>query len=216
MQNVVCNKLWFSYHSKYYEKVGPNTLDISEDIPFDIPDSWTWSRLGNLFYNATGLAYSKDSLDVKSAKPIRVLRGGNILEGKWEIKADDVFIAPEFVNEKLLLRKGTFITPAVTSLERMGKTALIREDLNDTVVGGFVLMLLPFMIDDALLEYMLLFFQTIYYKQYCISITNKSGQAFYNLSRTKLMQCLVPVPPEAEVARIRDFYYNHIANTMRK
>ena len=31
---------------------------IEEDIPFDIPDSWCWMRLGCLVYCETGLAYS--------------------------------------------------------------------------------------------------------------------------------------------------------------
>ena len=113
-----------------------------------------------------------------------------------------MMIAPEFVNPKLLLRKGTFITPAVTSLERMGKTALISDDLDDTVVGGFVLMLVPYHFNDTMLNYLLDFFQTLYYKQYCTSITNKSGQAFYNISRSKLMQCLVPIPSIQEQQRI--------------
>jgi type I restriction enzyme S subunit len=84
----------------------------------------------------------------------------------------------------------------------MAKTALIQEDHPDTVVGGFVLMIKPVITDDPLLRYLNLFFQTIYYKKYCISITNKSGQAFYNLSRQKLMQCLVPLPPLGEQNRI--------------
>ncbi len=29
----------------YYEKIGNKTIDISDEIPFDIPDSWIWTRL---------------------------------------------------------------------------------------------------------------------------------------------------------------------------
>lgn len=104
-------------------------------------------------------------------------------------------IAAKFVKPELLLTAGTFITPAVTSIEQMGKTALVRKNQPQTVVGGFVLMLLPFLRDWSLLNYLELIFQSEYYKNYCRSITNKSGQAFYNLSRQKLMQFLVPMPP---------------------
>ncbi len=34
--------------NKYYEQVGANILDINEEIPFDIPNSWVWCRLGCL------------------------------------------------------------------------------------------------------------------------------------------------------------------------
>lgn len=142
----------------------------------------------------------------KTPPAIRVLRGGNIEEGHWTIKDDDVFISKKYVKESLILRRGTFITPAVTSIERMAKTALIEEDQTNTVVGGFVLMMKPFLTVDSLLQYLNLFFQTTYFKKYCISITNKSGQAFYNLSRQKLMQCIVPLPPQREQERISQKY----------
>ena len=38
--------------------------------------------------------------------------------------------------------------------------------------------------------------------EYMKSITNKSGQAFYNIGKERLMNALVPVPPLAEQGRI--------------
>ena len=32
----------------YYEKVGLETKNITDEIPFDIPNSWSWARLNNL------------------------------------------------------------------------------------------------------------------------------------------------------------------------
>lgn len=133
---------------------------------------------------------------------IRVLRGGNINFGSWTIKDDDVLISKEFVKNELLLKKGFFITPAVTSLENMSKTALIEQDYDDIVVGGFVLMLMPFWKQQSFLKYLLHFFNSAYYKESCKKITNKSGQAFYNLSRSKLLEIIVPFPPLAEQQRI--------------
>ena len=190
--------------NKYYEKIGNETVCIDEEIPFDIPRSWSWTRLGFLVSNETGLSYSKDCLSEKSSRMIRVLRGGNIEEGRWLTKDDDVMISASYVKDELILKRGTFITPAVTSIERMAKTALVEVDQSDIVVGGFVLMLKPFIKDDSLLRYLILLFQSVYYKQYCISITNKSGQAFYNISRQKLMKCLVPIAPMKEMSRIAE------------
>ena len=181
--------------NKYYETVDGKTECIDDRIPFELPHNWCWATLGNLVQNSSGLAYKKENLDERSTSYIRVLRGGNIDDGQWTMKDDDVMIASKFVKPELLLTAGTFITPAVTSIEQMGKTALVRDDQPQTVVGGFVLMLLPFLRDWSLLDYLELIFQSEYYKGYCRSITNKSGQAFYNLSRQKLMQFLVPLPP---------------------
>ena len=194
-KDLVDSVIFKGEDNKYYETIDGKTECIDERIPFDLPHNWCWGTLGNLVQNCSGLAYKKENLDERSTSYIRVLRGGNIDDGQWTMKDDDVMIASKFVKPELLLTAGTFITPAVTSIEQMGKTALVRDDQPQTVVGGFVLMLLPFLRDWSLLNYLELIFQSEYYKGYCRSITNKSGQAFYNLSRQKLMQFLVPLPP---------------------
>ena len=202
--------------NKYYEKCEKSTNCIDSEIPFDIPDNWNWCRLGDLIYTKTGLAYSKPNLDIKSEKMIRVLRGGNIGYGFWNMKSDDVMISNEFVKSDLYLRKGYFITPAVTSWENMGKTALVREDYKDVVVGGFVLMMCPYYTNGIIEEYLNCFFQSMLFQQYCRSITNKSGQAFYNLSRNKLLQLLIPIPPIEEQKRIVDKINNATASIMSR
>ena len=188
----------------YFEKLSDGTVRPLE-TPFDIPDNWEWVRLGDLVYNCSGLSYKKEDLEVKYSSPIRVLRGGNIGEGFWLPKDDDVKIAPQFVKPELLLKAGTFITPAVSSYEQVGKTGLIEIDQEDTVVGGFVLMLIPFSSDKSFLRYLLYLFQSPFYKTVCQSIVNKSGQAFYNLSRTKLMDAAMPLPPLKEQCRIVEY-----------
>ena len=40
--------------NKYYEKIGPEVTCIDDEIPFEIPDSWAWIRLGNIFQHNTG------------------------------------------------------------------------------------------------------------------------------------------------------------------
>ena len=59
-------------------------------MPFEIPSSWEWCRVGDLFSNMSGLAYKKDALAIKADKMIRVLRGGNIGEEQFLFKGDDV------------------------------------------------------------------------------------------------------------------------------
>ena len=34
--------------NKYYEQIGSEILDISEEIPFELPDSWRFCRLGDI------------------------------------------------------------------------------------------------------------------------------------------------------------------------
>ena len=148
------------------------------------------------------LAYKKDTLAIKADKIIRVLRGGNIGEEQFYFKGDDVFISSELVKPELYLRKNYMITPAVSSLDHIGKIALIDKDYSDTVVGGFVLMLIPHFNDDVLSQYLLYAFAAKHHRDNCRNITHKSGQAFYNLSREQMMNLPVPIPPRGEMERI--------------
>ena len=34
--------------NRYYEKVGKETRDINDELPFEIPDNWAWIRLSSL------------------------------------------------------------------------------------------------------------------------------------------------------------------------
>ena len=188
--------------NKYHQNINGEDIIIDDFLPFEIPSTWRWISLGELVSDRTGLSYKKENLSDRTEPFIRVLRGGNIEDGELIMKADDVFISSSYVAPDLLLKKGQYISPAVSSLEKIGKTAIITKDYKDTVVGGFVLMLLPLFDDEWLGQYLYYFFQTGYYHNYCRTITKKSGQAFYNLSRPKLKLCPVPLPPKREIARI--------------
>ena len=181
-----------------------------DEEPFKVPESWMWVRLNNFFTITSGLSYKKDDLAIQSDEMVRVLRGGNISFGDWQTKPDDVLISSQFVDNSLLLKENTFITPAVSSLEHMGKTALIRTNQDNVVVGGFILMLSPIYPQPVLQEYFNILFQSYFYRKLCQSLTNKSGQAFYNLSRTKLLNAIIPLPPLEEqqriVKRVKEFF----------
>ena len=131
-----------------------------------------------------------------------IFRGGNIRDGEFFYKGDDLQISEQFVKDNTILKKNCYITPSVTSIEHIGKIALIDNNLNKTVAGGFVLIIYPILENSDLLKYYLYALSSKYHKDNCKKITNKSGQAFYNLSREKLMQLIIPLPPIEEQKRI--------------
>lgn len=202
--------------NKYRQKIDGAEAIIDDRLPFEIPDTWRWVTLGELILDSTGLSYKKEALADKTEPMVRVLRGGNIEEGQMLFKADDIRISSKYVPDGLYLRKRLFISPAVSSLEKIGKTALVDQDYTDVVVGGFVLMLSPLYSDDNLGKYLYYFFQTGYYHNYCRTITKKSGQAFYNLSRPKLKECYVPIPPKDELPRIISRIEKALASIMSR
>ena len=46
----------------YYQKFTDGyEADISDEIPFDVPDGWAWCRLGEIYYHTTGKALKKSN-----------------------------------------------------------------------------------------------------------------------------------------------------------
>ena len=187
----------------YYEKTGKNEPVKLEDLPFDIPDNWTWIRLKDIIQIQTGASFRKEqSTQEARAGLIRVLRGGNILPFQYLLKDDDLYIPKELVSNNILLKKNDLITPAVTSLDNIGKIAVIDVDLSNTTAGGFVYIFRPYINDDVMSNLIADFISSLAYQSMMKNIAKKSGQAFYNMNKEKLLQLYFPIAPLNEMRRI--------------
>ena len=154
---LTASRIFRGDDNRYHQNINGEDIIIDDFLPFEIPSTWRWISLGELVADRTGLSYKKENLSDRTEPFIRVLRGGNIEDGELIMKADDVFISSSYIAPDLLLKKGQYISPAVSSLEKIGKTAIIMKDYKDTVVGGFVLMLLPLFDDEWLGQYLYYF-----------------------------------------------------------
>ena len=187
--------------NKYYELIDNSPVCIDEFLPFQIPETWTWCKVKDLLEIQTGASFKKEQANANK-KGIRILRGGNILPNKYIFKDDDVFVSEEFVNANTILKKNCIITPAITSLENIGKMAVIEKDYNNVSAGGFVFIISPYIQDfnhSLLLAY---FLQSPFLIEAMRGITKKSGAAFYNLGKERLKELYLPLPPMTEQSRI--------------
>ena len=187
--------------NKYYEQIGTEIIDITDEIPFEIPKNWIWTRLKNFCSVCTGATFKKEEVESEHCG-IRVLRGGNIKPFQLCTKPDDIFIPQSKVKDDILLKHNDIVTPAVTSLENIGKMAIVELDMPHTTVGGFVFIIRPLGGGESLSKYLLAFMSSPSAIDFMKSITNKSGQAFYNIGKERLVTALVPIPPLAEQERI--------------
>ncbi len=187
--------------NRHYEKVGNEVQDITDEIDFELPNGWGLARIGSLFYIQTGASFKKEQATNDKTK-IRILRGGNIIQNGYSFFDNDIFIDHDLVSDNILLRQNDIITPAVTSIENIGKLALIERDYDNVSAGGFVFICRPHLIIGAFAKFLLFALQSHYFNSQMKSITKKSGQAFYNLGKERLVQLLVPIPPLSEQQRI--------------
>ena len=200
-KDVIDSTIFRGDDNKYYEQIGQETIEITEDIPFEIPSNWEWCRLRDICSIFTGATFKKDEAKT-DCKGVRILRGGNILPFEIIQKTDDIFLSPEQIKESILLKQNDIITPAVTSLENIGKMARVEQNMPNITVGGFVFVLRPHYSDEWLSKFLLFFMSSPSAIEFMKSITNKSGQAFYNIGKERLAMTLVPIPPKDEERRI--------------
>jgi len=201
--------------NKYYELIDNSPVCIDEFLPFQIPETWTWCKVKDLSEIQTGASFKKEQANANK-KGIRILRGGNILPNKYIFKNDDVFVSEEFVSANTILKKNCIITPAVTSLENIGKKAVIEKDYNNVSAGGFVFIISPYIQDfnhSLLLAY---FLQSPFLIEAMRGITKKSGAAFYNLGKERLKELYLPLPPMAEQSRIVGIINEILSSTMSR
>ena len=87
-KDVVDSVIFKGDDNKYYEQIGKTVTDISEEIPFNIPDKWAWSRLSGVVNIIMG--QSPDGNDVFEAD--KVNDAYEFHQGK--ISFTDKYIAP--------------------------------------------------------------------------------------------------------------------------
>jgi len=116
--------------------------------PFDIPNGWAYSNLGDVVEIVRGITFPGNE---KSKEPadgrIACLRTSNVQD---QIEWDDIlYIREEFVSrEDQFLKPRDIVMSMANSRELVGKVALVGEKINQkTTFGGFLGVLRPFLID---------------------------------------------------------------------
>ncbi len=180
----------------FCEQIGKEIRDISDEIPFDIPDSWEWCRLGELIHLIGGTSYKKNEI-VKNG--LRIIRGGNIQNNELQLLDDDVFLDPCFTDDEKLIKNGDIIFVASTGSKTViGKPAFIRKSFEKVQIGAFLRIARP--IDPSVKEYLFLIFSTEYYRK-AIRDSVK-GTNINNIKAEYINNLLVPFPSLDEQHRI--------------
>ena len=169
---------------------------IAEEIPFEIPESWAWCRLGNLIEVIGGTSYDKK--DTRESG-IRILRGGNIINMEVELYDDDVFLSEKYRDENKQVRPGDIVIVASTGSKAViGKPGVIRKELMNTQIGAFLRIIRPKF--ECLTSYIQMIFSTEYYREHIRNLA--SGTNINNVKADYIQRLFIPLPPLPEQKRI--------------
>ena len=177
--------------NKYYEQIGKKCLDITEQIPFEIPSNWEWRRVRNVSNSYIGLTYKPTDIDEKGTI---VLRSCNIRNGKLAL--DNIVRVSSSISEKLLIEENDIIICARNGSKRLvGKSALIRNLSEPMTFGAFMAIC-----KTPIYEYMFAYLQSDLFFGQLRDVSNTT--TINQLTQNKFNDFLIPIPPIREQERI--------------
>ena len=166
-----------------YEKIGDEVRSLADEVPFDIPDSWEWVRLGTVIELQSGQDMTPDKYN-DCGKGIPYITGasnienGNVLINRWT----EYGRAFAYCGDILLTCKGTVGTMAVLQEPQVhiARQIMAIRPISELYVPYIQLVL------DTLVE----------------NLKAAAKSMIPGIAREDVLQSLFPVPPVSEQKRI--------------
>ena len=168
--------------NKYFEKNGKIEKDITNEIPFEIPDTWAWSRLSNLVILLSGrdlepTQYNSVSKGIPYMTGASNFRNGSLIKNRWT----ETPIVISILGDLLITCKGTI---GEMSFNTIGDIHIARQIM--ALRSSFVNL-------KYIQDYLSANIQ---------DLQKQANSMIPGISRDTLLNALVPLPPLIEQARI--------------
>jgi type I restriction enzyme S subunit len=181
--------------NKYKKRGKLNPVD--EGLTYDIPDSWTWSQIGDV---ASHIRYGTSDKAKYENSGVPMIRMGDIENG--QIHFDDLKYMPEGWDdrEKFLLEDGDLLFNRTNSAELVGKSAVYKAEHPEAVFASYLVRAKlheDIFAPDLLASYI----NSAHGRRYIRAETKQQvGQA--NVNATKMASMPIPVPPAKEQEKL--------------
>ena len=190
-RDLISSTIYRGDDGLYYERVGKRITCIQDQIPFDIPSSWRWVRLGQIYKTTSGGTPRKRPEYYDGDIPW--FRSGEI--GEKYISHSEVRIS-----EEAIANSSAKIFPAGSLLvtmycETMGQASILKVD---AATNQAICALNTCDIQSVNTLYLYYFFHGFRTRYQRIGF----GSAQPNISQTVIRNTLFPLPPEGEQERI--------------
>ena len=176
----------------YCEQIGKDIRDISDEIPFEIPDSWEWVRLGSIVYNRGQMKPTSDFCYVDI---------GSIDNKRQRLGDTENIITPDKAPSRA--RKIIDVGDIIYSTVRpyLHNMCIIDRQfsLQPIASTGFATMTCY---SGLLNKYLFYYLLAPDFDNYANDTENSKGVAYPAINDDRLYKALIPIPPLAEQHRI--------------
>ena len=178
--------------NSYYEKIDMEVRCINSEIPFDLPETWCWCRLGTLFAHNTGKALnSADS----AGTPMTYITTSNLYWDRFELDSLKEMLFADSEIDKCTVKKGDLL---VCEGGDIGRSAIWMFEKNIRIQNHI----------HRLRPYISLSSRFYYYVMYMwkqLGLIGGQGIGLQGFSSKMLHNLIVPLPSIDEQERIVAF-----------
>ena len=188
-KDVTNSVIFVGDDNRHYEKVGKETVDITDSIPFEIPGSWRWARIGDIFAHNNGKQLNKGNssgIMMEYITTSNLYWDGFILQNLKRMPFEDNEV------ERCQAIKGDLL---VCEGGDVGRSCIWNYDF-PIMLQNHIHKLRAY--NTVLTKY---FYYTFYFYN-LIGIIGGKGIGIQGFSSKALHNTLVPVPPIEEQQRI--------------
>ena len=197
-KDIIDSIIYKGDDNKYYEQVGKSITEITEEIPFSIPDSWTWSRLSGVAKIIMG--QSPD--------------GNDVFETEKEDNAYEFHQGKIYFTEKYISPSGKWCKnpPRIANIGSL--LVCVRAPIGDVNIVQRQIGIgrgLAAIIGYAKIKTDFLYYWILAHKKNLIE--KGTGSTFKAITLDVLKDLIIPIPPLAEQKRISsriELLYNKI------
>jgi type I restriction enzyme S subunit len=161
----------------------------NEEIPFEVPSSWKWVRIGNLFQHNTGKALNKSNIEGES---LTYITTSNLNWGKFDLDKLRTMRFKANELDKCTVKKGDLL---VAEGGDFGRAAVWSYDY-DIRIQNHIHRLRSF------LELDIKYFFYVFYLYKHVGWLKSKGITIKSISSNTLANIVIPLPPLLEQNRI--------------
>ncbi len=177
----------------FYERTPDGTVrDITDELPFDVPESWEWVRLGNISANIH-YGYTASAQPTGTTKLLRITDIQDNFVNWPDVPFCDTsekeFETYGLQNKDIMIARtgGT-----------IGKSYIVRDLSVKAVFASYLIRVIPLESVDE--EYIKTFLESPFYWEQLKNYSMGTGQP--NVNGQSLKSLILPLPPLAEQRRI--------------
>ena len=177
--------------NRYYEKVGKKCVDITEEIPFEIPASWAWCHLNDIAESDLGKTMNKGQ---NSGELVPYLCSINVYWNKIDLSKIKQAQFTEIELAKYLLQKNDLL---ICEGGDIGRAAIW--DINETMYYQNALHRVRFY--GKIFPKFFLYILSLY-KALGLLDKKSKGMTIKHFTKSALNSIVIPLPPLLEQKRI--------------